>query len=93
MKRKEELNEDLLVRLKESQEQLKLEQKLLYNANQKNEKLEIEISNLETVNQNLNKFLEHDRTSKWFDFIFLKKIDRFKESNGSWTYNFWREDG
>ena len=74
MKRKEELNEDLLVRLKESQEQLKLEQKLLYNANQKNEKLEIEISNLETVNQNLNKFLEHDRTSKWFDFIFYKYL-------------------
>ncbi|CAG5086621.1 Oidioi.mRNA.OKI2018_I69.PAR.g11286.t1.cds [Oikopleura dioica] len=65
IKRKEELNEDLLARLKEAQEQLKLEQKLLYNANQKNEKLEVEISNLETVNQNLNRFLEHDRSSKW----------------------------
>ena len=65
IKRKEELNEDLLARLKEAQEQLKLEQKLLFNANQKNEKLEVEISNLETVNQNLNRFLEHDRSSKW----------------------------
>jgi len=60
----------LLARLKETQEQLSLERKLLYNANQKNEKLEVEISNLETVNQNLNKFLEHDRTSKWFDSYF-----------------------
>lgn len=81
IKRKEELNEDLLARLKETQEQLSLERKLLYNANQKNEKLEVEISNLETVNQNLNKFLEHDRTSKWNNTapeptIFEEKIDK-----------------
>lgn len=85
IKRKEELNDDLLARLKQTKEQLKLEQKLLYNATQKNEKLEIAITNLETMNKSLNKFLDK-KGSKPEAVIFEDSINKLSNKLDSISF-------